>query len=208
MSSEPPASAPPGWYPVAEGGKRFWDGREWTSVVVGAQEHAPASSPGDRAIPAVVTAGFWLWWPLIVAQGLVLALCAFVIVETTVTSAFEPNRSVAAGFAIIILGPTALVAAALVVAEVLFAGQLRRGEKRARVALVLLAIFNFTLNCGLYAYGQPAQLWEYGQLYPRLVAGLLTALAIGAALAVIASFLPFSRSAKDFFAHSSATPPP
>jgi TM2 domain-containing membrane protein YozV len=45
-------NAPAGWYPVNGGGKRFWDGRMWTSDVVGAPTREAEYAALDPQMPA------------------------------------------------------------------------------------------------------------------------------------------------------------
>lgn len=52
-----PNSVPAGWYPVPGGGKRFWNGREWTSDILGApspQAEFAGLSPTLPAPAAIV----------------------------------------------------------------------------------------------------------------------------------------------------------
>ena len=46
--SEPPKSAPAGWYPTPDGRQRYWDGAQWTPDVVAAAPAIAAPFQGNR----------------------------------------------------------------------------------------------------------------------------------------------------------------
>ena len=48
MSDEQQQAAAPGWYPVREGGLRWWDGQQWT------EHRAPVQAGGPPVWPAMV----------------------------------------------------------------------------------------------------------------------------------------------------------
>ena len=165
---------------------------------------ASAAAPRRRP-PTLVIAAFYLWWPLIIGQSVALAYLALTLVQAA--------RIGGPAWDVLFVDPPIAVPLLLMVTlEIAFAISLRAGSRIARA--VLLAIATVTLAFALFV-GIP----DNGTLMPvvQTTVEVLAAsapvdlsfvLKVLAAVALVASVLPFLPPANRYFWRPPRAPTP
>ena len=164
----------------------------------------------DRVTPRIVIVAFRLWWPLLIAQAIILILMVVRFVISGVALLTIPNSGPGEGFVMLIVIPVGMLAAVLLAVEIPLLFGLRGGSNGARVWLVVMALLNALLAVGLIlALRQSLQTAsDSGGVTTSTAIGVAvtTGVVLGATLALIGAVLPLLPSADHYFSKSRSAP--
>ncbi|SFS00821.1 hypothetical protein SAMN04487846_1412 [Microbacterium sp. cf046] len=163
-----------------------------------------AAAPRERP-PTLVIAAFYLWWPLIIGQSVILAYLALTLVEAARVGG--PAWDV-----LFVDPPTVVPLLLLITLEVAFALTMRGGSRVARAVLLALAAVTiaFAFLVGIPDHGTrtPVVQTTAEVLAASVPVDLSLVLKVLAAIALVASVLPFVPPANRYFWRPPYAPTP
>lgn len=159
----------------------------------------PASAEPRRRPPTIVVAAFYLWWPLIIGQSIMLAYLALTLVQAARIGG--PAWDV-----LFVDPPIALPLLLMITLEVAFAISMRGGSRVARTVLVVLAAvtvaFAFLVPIPDNGTQMPVVQTTAEVLAASVPFDLSLVLKLLAVIALVASLLPFAPPATSYFPRS------